>query len=153
LNTAVSITSEFITDGVVLYEEYGDGSRDEYSAFSGGIATDIYLVVLVNEGTASASEILAGAIQDYERGLLVGATTFGKGSVQQPVALSNEQGALRVTVAHWLTPDERLIHGIGLTPDVVVGLTDEDFEQGLDPQLDSAIELVNENAGTPSGQD
>ncbi len=153
LNTAVSITSEFITSGIVLYEEYGDGTRDEYSAFSGGIATDIYLVVLVNQGTASASEILAGAIQDYERGLLVGETTFGKGSVQQPVSLSNDQGALRITVAHFLTPDERLIHGVGLTPEVVVVLTDEDFDNDLDPQLDRAIELINENAGTAGGQD
>jgi len=153
LNTAVAITSEFLTGGVVLYEEYGDGTRDDYSAFSGGIATEIYLVVLVNEGTASASEILAGAIQDYERGLLVGQTTFGKGSVQQPVALSNDQGALRITVAHWLTPDERLIHGVGLTPDVAVELTDEDFENELDPQLDAAIDLINENAATTSVQD
>jgi len=155
LNTAVSITSEFITGGVVLYEEYGDGTRDEYSAFSGGIATDIYLVVLVNQGTASASEILAGAIQDHERGLLVGETTFGKGSVQQPVELSNGQGALRITVAHWVTPDERLIHGVGLAPDVVLVLTDEDVENDLDPQLDRAIELINENAGTTGtgGQD
>jgi carboxyl-terminal processing protease len=148
LNTAVAITSEFLTGGVVLIEEYGDGARDDYSAFSGGIATKIYLVVLVNEGTASASEILAGAIQDYERALLVGQTTFGKGSVQQPVTLSNNQGALRITVAHWLTPDERLIHGVGLTPDVAVELTDEDFENELDPQLDAAIELINGNAAT-----
>lgn len=146
LNTAVSISSEFIASGVVLYEEYGDGTQDDYSAFSGGLATDITLVVLVNEGTASASEILAGAIQDHERGLLVGVTTFGKGSVQQPVELSEGQGALRITIAHWLTPDKRLIHGIGLTPDFIVDLTEEDFEAELDPQLDRAIELINENS-------
>ncbi|MEX2142956.1 MAG: S41 family peptidase [Anaerolineales bacterium] len=147
LNTAVSITSEFITGNrIVLFEEYGDGSRDEYQAFSDGIATQITLIVLVNEGTASASEILAGAIQDYDRGLLVGQTTFGKGSVQQPVALSGGQGALRITVAHWLTPDERLIHGVGLTPDVEVMLSEEDSEAERDPQLDRAIELINENS-------
>jgi len=146
LNTAVSITSEFIPGGVVLYEEYGDGSRDEYEAISGGLATDITLVVLVNEGTASASEILAGAIQDYDRGVLVGQTTFGKGSVQQPVSLSDGQGALRITVAHWLTPDERLIHGIGLTPDFEVVLTEADAEADLDPQLDKAIELILERS-------
>jgi carboxyl-terminal processing protease len=147
LNTAVSVTSEFITGNrIVLYEEYGDGGRDEYQAFSDGVATDIYMVVLINEGTASASEILAGAIQDYERGLLVGMTTYGKGSVQQPIGLSNGQGALRITVAHWLTPDERLIHGIGLAPDVEVALTEEEAAAELDPQLDRAIELIIEQA-------
>jgi carboxyl-terminal processing protease len=71
------------------------------------------------------------------------------------VELSNDQGALRITVAHWLTPDERLIHGVGLTPDVVLVLTDEDVENDLDPQWDRAIELINENAGTTGtgGQD
>lgn len=142
LNTAVEVTSEFIDNGVVLYEEYGDGTRDTYNTFDGGVATQIPMVVLVNGGTASASEILAGAIQDYERGLLVGETTYGKGSVQQPVTLSNGQGALRITVAHWYTPDERLIHGIGLTPDFAVALTEEDFDQGLDPQFDKALEVI-----------
>lgn len=142
LSTAVEVTSEFINDGVVLYEEYGDGTRDTYNAFDDGVATQIPMVVLVNNGTASASEILAGAIQDYERGVLVGETTYGKGSVQQPVTLSNGQGALRITVAHWYTPDERLIHGIGLTPDYEVPLTQEDFDQGLDPQLDKALEVI-----------
>lgn len=142
LSTAVDVTSEFINDGVILYEEYGDGTRDTYNAYAGGIATQIPMVVLVNNGTASASEILAGAIQDYERGVLVGETTYGKGSVQQPVTLSNGQGALRITVAYWYTPDERLIHGIGLTPDYEVPLTQEDFDQGLDPQLDKALEVI-----------
>lgn len=142
LYTAVEISSEFV-DGIVLYEEYGDGERDEYQANEDGIARDIPLVVLVNGGTASASEILAGAIQDYGRGTLVGETTFGKGSVQTPITLSNGEGALRVTIAHWYTPDNRLIHGIGLEPDIVVELTDEDMEQDRDPQLDRAIELIN----------
>jgi carboxyl-terminal processing protease len=144
LYTAVEITSEFVPTGVALYEEYGDGTRDEYNVNPGGLATDIPLVVLVNGGTASASEILAGAIQDYGRGVLVGETTFGKGSVQTPIELSNGEGALRVTIAHWYTPDNRLIHGIGLEPDYVVELTEEDFEQDLDPQLDYAIQLINE---------
>jgi carboxyl-terminal processing protease len=146
LNTAVEITSEFIGDGVVLYEEYGDGTRDTYETQDGGLAIDIPLIVLVNGGTASASEILAGAIQDYERGQLVGETTFGKGSVQISRLLSNGQGALRITIAHWLTPDERQIHGIGLEPDVEVILTEEDLQAQLDPQLDRAIELLQANA-------
>lgn len=142
LHTAVSITSEFIGDGVVLYEEYGDGTSDMYNVEDGGLALDIPIIVLVNQGTASASEILAGAIQDYERGLLLGETTFGKGSVQISRDLSNGQGALRITVAHWLTPDHRLIHGIGLEPDVVVALTEEDLQAQLDPQLDRAVEML-----------
>lgn len=144
LYTAVEITSEFVPTGVALYEEYGDGTRDEYNVNPGGLATEIPLVVLVNGGTASASEILAGAIQDYGRGVLVGVTTFGKGSVQTPIELSNGEGALRVTIAHWYTPDDRLIHGIGLEPDYIVELTEEDAEQDRDPQLDRAIELINE---------
>lgn len=145
LNTAVEITSEFIEDGVVLYEEYGDGTRDTYPAQDGGLAIDIPLIILVNQGTASASEILAGAIQDYGRGQLVGETTFGKGSVQISRLLSDNQGALRITIAHWLTPNERQIHGIGLEPDVVVPLTEEDLQAQRDPQLDRARELLLAN--------
>jgi carboxyl-terminal processing protease len=148
LNTAVEITSEFVEDGVVLYEEYGDGTRDTYKAQDSGLATDIPLIVLVNQGTASASEILAGAIQDYERGQLVGETTFGKGSVQVSRLLSDNKGALRITIAHWLTPDERQIHGIGLEPDVVVPLTEEDLLADRDPQLERAVELLQARSST-----
>ena len=144
LTTAIEVTSQFVNKGVVMYEEYGDGTRREYNALRGGLATDIPLVVLVNEGTASASEITAGAIQDYERGQLVGVTTFGKGSVQSWVPLNNNEGAVRVTIARWLTPDARQIHGVGLTPDVVVELTEEDFEAERDPQLDKAIETADQ---------
>lgn len=142
LHTSVEVASEFIDSGVILYEQYGDGNRDEYTALGDGRATDLPIVVLVNEGSASASEILAGALQDYERAQLVGVQSYGKGSVQQWVPLSDEQGAARVTVARWLTPDERLIDGIGLTPDFIVELTEEDFANDLDPQLDKAIEVL-----------
>jgi carboxyl-terminal processing protease len=142
LNSAVEVASEFIGDGVILYEEYGDGSRDTYDALRGGLATDINMVVLINEGSASASEIVAGAIQDHERGLIVGATSFGKGSVQNWIPLSEEQGAVRVTIARWLTPNGRTIHQIGLEPDYVVVVTEEDIESEHDPQLEKAIELL-----------
>jgi carboxyl-terminal processing protease len=144
LQTSVEVASEFIGKGVILYEQYGDGERTTYQALKNGQATEIPLVVLVNEGTASASEIVAGAIQDYERGKLVGVTTYGKGSVQNLVPLSNDQGAVRVTIAKWLTPDERAIHGEGLQPDVVVEITDEERQAGLDPQLDKAVEVLLE---------
>ena len=142
LSTSVEVASEFIDQGVILYEEYGDGRRDEHKALGNGQATDIPLVVLINEGSASASEILAGALQDYERAKLVGVKSFGKGSVQNWVPLSNNQGAARVTIARWLTPDERLIDHIGLTPDVVVEMTPEDFEAQRDPQLDAAVQTL-----------
>jgi carboxyl-terminal processing protease len=142
LSTAIEIASEFIGEGVLMYEEFGDGSSETYQSFGDGLATEIPMVVLINAGSASASEIVAGAIQDYERGPLVGTTSFGKGSVQYWLPLSDD-GAVRVTIALWYTPEERQIHDIGLTPDVVVELTDEDVTAGLDPQLDAAIEILN----------
>lgn len=139
---AVEITSEFVSDGVIMYQVFGDGSRETYEAVEGGLATEIPLVVLINEGSASGSEILAGAIQDYGRGLLVGTTSFGKGSVQNWIPLVDDQGLVRVTIARWLTPNGRTIHGIGLEPDYVVEFTEEDIENEHDPQLAKAIELL-----------
>ena len=142
LETAIDVASEFIPGGVIMYEEYGDGTRETYEARRGGSATEIPLVVLINEGSASASEIVAGAIQDRGRGQLVGETSFGKGSVQTYNALVNDQGAVRVTIARWLTPNQRQINEIGLEPDVKVEITEEDLEAGVDPQLERAIELL-----------
>ena len=142
LTSAIDIGSEFIPEGVIAYEEYGDGTRDTYNASGDGIAYNIPMVVLVNEYSASASELVAGALQDYGRATLVGVTTFGKGSVQNWIPLSDEQGAVRVTIARWLTPKERWIHEVGLVPEYVVELTDEDLAAGNDPQLQKAIELL-----------
>ncbi len=142
LHTSVEVASEFIDDGVILYEQFGDGQRQEYAALGNGRVTNLPVVVLVNEGSASASEILAGALQDYERAQLVGVITYGKGSVQQWIPLSGDNGAARVTIARWLTPDERLIDGIGLTPDFIIELTEEDIDAERDPQLDKAIEVL-----------
>jgi carboxyl-terminal processing protease len=144
LQTAVEVVSEFVPSGVVLIEKYGDGTQDTYEARTGGLATKIPLVVLVNEGSASASEIVAGAIQDYGRAELVGMTTFGKGSVQIWTPLSENQGAVRVTIAKWLTPNGRTIHEVGLEPDFEVELTEEDFRAERDPQLDKAIEVLEQ---------
>jgi carboxyl-terminal processing protease len=144
LSTSVEVTSQFLSDGVVLYEQYGDGARTTYEVESGGLATDIPMVVLINEGTASASEIVAGALQDYGRARLVGVTSYGKGSVQNWIPLSDDQGAVRITIAKWLTPDERTIHHTGLTPDVVVEMTEEDYKADRDPQLDKAVEVLTE---------
>jgi carboxyl-terminal processing protease len=144
LNTAIQVVSEFIGDGVVMYEQYGDGTTYTFDAIPGGLATEIPLVVLVNEGTASASEITAGAIQDYGRAPLVGVTTYGKGTVQSWIELDDNAGGIRVTIARWLTPDGRQISEVGLEPDYVVEMTEEDYEAGRDPQLDKAIEVLQE---------
>lgn len=142
LETAVEVTSQFIDSGNVLLEEYGDGTKTEYSALKGGLALKIPMVVLVNEGSASASEITAGALQDTGRAKLVGVTTYGKGTVQNWTGLKDNQGAVRITIARWLTPKERQINGKGLTPDVEVQMTEEDYTAGRDPQLDKAVELL-----------
>ena len=142
LVTAIDVASEFISDGTVMVEAYGDGREDVYEARRGDRRLEIPLVVLVNEGSASASEIVAGAIQDLGRGYLVGVTTFGKGSVQNYVPLDDNQGAVRVTIARWLTPNRRQIHELGLQPDFVVEFADADFEAGRDPQLEKAIEVL-----------
>lgn len=145
LQTAVSVASEFIAEGVILYEDYGGEEEiKEYTARRGGKATDIPLVVLVNQGSASASEIVAGAIQDHERAPLVGTVTFGKGSVQNWIELTNDQGAVRVTIARWLTPDKRQISEKGLTPEYEVPVTEEELENEEDPQLDKAIEVLKD---------
>ena len=167
VESAVNITSEFIDEGVVFYEVYGDGTRDIHEVDGEGLATEIPLIVLVDQGSASASEIFSGAIQDNNRGLLVGTTTFGKGSVQYWIPLSNDQGAVRVTIASWITPNERLIHQTGLKPDIpimgipkaliddgfdvsvleidekdIVILSDQEILDGRDVQLEKAIEIL-----------
>lgn len=143
LVTAIEITSEFVSKGIVMYEEYGDGSRESYNAQPGGLATEIPLVVLINEGTASASEITAGAIQDYGRGTLIGVTSYGKGSVQNWIPLRTEAGGVRITIARWLTPNGNQINEVGLTPDIEVPYTQEDVDADRDPQLDAAINFLN----------
>jgi len=145
LDSAIQITSEFVDKSPIMYQEYGNGERITYDAKPFGIGTKIPLVVLINGGSASASEITAGAIQDYERGVLVGTQSYGKGSVQNWIALLNEEGAIRVTVARWLTPNERQINSVGLTPNYVVELTEENIQAGVDTQLEKAIDLLKEN--------
>ncbi|MHB8087446.1 MAG: S41 family peptidase, partial [Anaerolineaceae bacterium] len=144
LITAIEVISQFIPSGIVMYEQEQNGEETTYSAEPGGLATEIPLVVLVNEGSASASEITAGAIQDFGRGTLVGVTTYGKGSVQNWIPLNNNQGAVRITVARWLTPNHRQINDVGLTPDVVVEITEADFDAGIDTQLNKAIEILSQ---------
>jgi carboxyl-terminal processing protease len=144
LDTAIAVGSEFIPSGVVAYEEYGDGKRNTFNASGQGIATQIPMVVLVNEWTASASEVVAGALQDQERAQLVGVTTYGKGTAQNWIPLTNDEGAIRVTIARWLTPNERNVTGTGLTPDVEVKISDADAKAAIDTQLNKAIEILSQ---------
>ena len=144
VDSAVDVASQFIKEDVVMYEQYGDGTLKTEYANNSGLARDIPLVVLVNEGTASASEIVAGAIQDYGRAKIVGVQSYGKGSEQTWRTLVDDQGAIRVTVAAWLTPLKRQINEVGLTPDYIVELTEEDIKNGKDPQLQKAIELLSQ---------
>ncbi|MCS6843163.1 MAG: S41 family peptidase [Caldilineales bacterium] len=141
LRTAVDIADEFLPEGTVLIERFKDGEEQVYASTDRGRAEEIPLVVLVNEASASASEIVAGAIQDRQRAILIGAQTFGKGSVQVPHNLS-DGSLLRVTTARWFTPNDRQINGEGLLPDIVVPMSDEDIEAGRDPQLDRAVEYL-----------
>ena len=107
------------------------------------MAVNIPVVVLINAGTASGSEIVAAVIQEYDRGLLVGETSFGKGSVQNWIELSGDAGAIRVTVARWYTPDDKQIGEIGLIPDIEVLIPEDVGEEDL--PLDKAIELLSQS--------
>ena len=142
LDQGIAVASEFLPEGkVVVYEKSGDGRLEENMSLGNGVALDIPMVVLVNEGSASASEIVAGALQDYGRAKLVGITSYGKGSVQSVNQLG-DGSIVAITSAQWLTPNQRLIQDVGLTPDVYVEYTEADFDAKRDPQLDAAVETL-----------
>lgn len=146
LSASVEVASEFMSGGVVLYEERQDGQQKPYYARRGGLAVDWPLVVLIDGASASGAEIIAGALQDSGRAQLVGEKSFGKGSVQHVHDLS-DGSSLHVTVARWLTPRRQQIDQQGLSPDLVVALTQEDVEAGRDPQLDRAVEQLGAMLG------
>lgn len=156
LDQAISVTSQFLPGGNVLLEEDAEGNRTAYAVEAGGQATDLPLVVLVNPGTASSSEIFAGAVQDQQRGQVVGETTFGTGTVLQPYTLQ-DGSELLLGVKQWLTPNGRLIRNQGIQPDEVVELplgsdlltplvfrdmSLEAIRTSQDTQLQKALELL-----------
>ncbi|MEA3346186.1 MAG: S41 family peptidase [Chloroflexota bacterium] len=143
LDTAVDISGLFLRqDQVILIELRKGGERKTYRAEGRPLVTDIPLVVLINGGSASASEIVAGAIKDNDRGVLLGEPTFGKGSVQLPHQLS-DGSELHITIAQWLTPSGHALRdGNSLLPDIPVSMTSRDFQAGRDPQLNQAIEYL-----------
>jgi carboxyl-terminal processing protease len=140
LDESIAIGDLFLDDGVVLFERNADGLDRTFGSDDGDIGEAIPLVVLVNGGSASASEIVAGAIQDTGRGILIGTTTFGKGSVQTVHELS-DGSELRVTIARWYTPADHSIDKEGITPDIEVEFP-LDTPEDEDPQLDRAIEYL-----------
>ncbi|MFA5925362.1 MAG: S41 family peptidase [Parcubacteria group bacterium] len=144
LESAIDISSKFIPEGkLVVSEENRDGDKDDYPARGGSILEGIPVVVLVNSGSASASEITAGALRDELDAPLIGKKTFGKGSVQQLEKLSGGS-TLRVTIARWLTPNGDYIMEKGIDPNIDIDLSEEDYNNDRDPQMDKATEVLKE---------
>lgn len=142
LDSAVNITSYFLdTDKIVTIERFGNGKEQIYKTRPNGILKDYPLIILINEGSASASEILAGAIKDNRGITLIGKKSFGKGSVQEIRNLS-DGASLKITIAKWFTPKDMSISDHGIMPDIEVELTEDDFKAEKDPQLDKAKELI-----------
>ncbi|MAG11430.1 MAG: peptidase S41 [Parcubacteria group bacterium] len=136
LTTAVQMASEWIPQGPIVVEKFSDGTKENYLREGKLRLLDMPTVVLVNGGSASGSEIVAGALQDHEKATLVGTQTFGKGSVQDLEQLS-DGSAIKITIAEWFTPNNRAINGVGIEPDIII-------EQGEDLTIDDAYEKAKE---------
>jgi carboxyl-terminal processing protease len=142
LEGAVALTSMFVKEGTVV--TVAGRSDDEVHSVTGNpVLPDLPVVILINEGSASASEIFAGAMKDYDRATLIGMKSFGKGTVQEIVDLPGG-ASLRVTVARWLTPKGTDIGKVGIMPDIIVDRTVDDFKANKDPQLQAAIEVLTQ---------
>ncbi|PIR95111.1 hypothetical protein COT95_00475 [Candidatus Falkowbacteria bacterium CG10_big_fil_rev_8_21_14_0_10_37_6] len=143
LDTAIEVASEWVDEGVIVSEKKSDDSGNDYLARGRARLAEYRTVVLVNEGSASASEIVSGALKDYEKATIIGMRTFGKGSVQELAPLK-DGSSLKVTVAKWLTPKGINISDEGIIPDEEIDLTDEDYSTDKDPQMDKAIEIITQ---------
>ncbi|HSH03475.1 MAG TPA: S41 family peptidase [Anaerolineae bacterium] len=140
LDAAVSVSDHFLDEVPVLYQQSRGQGEQTFFTTDETIAGDVPLLVLVNQGTASAAEIVAGALMDHERARLLGAQTFGKGSVQLVYDLS-DGSSVHITAAKWLTPNRQQIDQQGLVPDEAITITQEDVDNGRDPVLERAIEI------------
>lgn len=148
LDTSVEVADKFLEEGVIVSTKGRDKSQDQiYRAEKPGTYTNFPIVVLINKGSASAAEIVAGAIRDNNRGLLVGTTTFGKGSVQSLVPVEKGESAIKLTTAKYYTPSGKLIHNIGIAPDIVVELNTEETKnlQEYLSKLNNADSLKKDN--------
>ncbi len=145
LDTVCEIASQLLPEGTIVYTVDKDGNRVDYNC-DGKNQFDMPMVVLVNGYSASASEILAGAIKDYKMGTLVGTTTYGKGIVQRIIPFSDGT-AVKLTVSKYYTPNGINIHGTGIDPDVEIEYDPEAAENGVDNQLDKALEIIAEEIG------
>lgn len=142
LSSAVEVSSAFIEEGVILYESFVDGSEQTFEANGNYAGITVPIVVLVNENSASASELVSGAIQDLNVATIIGEVSFGKGTVQTLQELSNES-AVRLTIARYLLPTRRWIHEVGITPDIIIEFDElEAGEDTPDPQLEAAINTI-----------
>ncbi|KKU55754.1 MAG: Carboxyl-terminal protease [Candidatus Moranbacteria bacterium GW2011_GWE1_49_15] len=148
LDASISVASKMLPKGkIVVIEENADKTRKEVAARGGDVSSEIETVIIINEGSASAAEILAGALEENRENVtLVGKKSFGKGSVQELVRLPQGTAA-KITVARWLTPKGNQINEVGISPEVEVELTNEDYENDRDPQLDRAFEIIREKIG------
>ena len=139
IDTVVDMTSHLLSSGLVLYQIDGHGNRTDYEVQSNGIAQAIPTVVLINNFSASSSEIMAGALRDHNRAQLIGTTTFGKGSVNVQRGLSDGSG-IYYSIAKWYTPNGTMIENSGIEPNIMV----DDDPRGIeDFQLDKAIEILS----------
>ena len=141
LKAAVAVASQFLEEGIAVYVIDGEGNEEEWRVEEGGLATKLPLVVLVNSNSASSSEVVAGALQDHMRGIVIGTQTLGKGTVNHFRELS-DGSAIYITSARWYTPNRQQIEGQGITPDEIIEITEDDLARGYDPQLERAIEYV-----------
>lgn len=146
LDAAVEIADLFLAEGIILTERYGNGNEHVYRADEEQLGGGLPIAILVDEGSASAAEVVAGAIRDNGRAILVGQTTFGKGTVQTWQPLSNE-GGVRITIARWLTPQGTWVNEGGLVPDIEIALPEDGGEgEQLDTQLQAAMDYLTGRA-------
>ncbi|MBI4094593.1 MAG: S41 family peptidase [Candidatus Liptonbacteria bacterium] len=141
LNVAIDVSGWFLNRGTLVVKKEGTGENEQFFANGNELLAKFPVVIVINKGSASASEILAGALHDQRNVKLVGETSFGKGTVQELENLK-DGSSLKVTTAHWVLPSGKILEGEGIPPDVEVALTEEDVKNKKDPQLEKALEIL-----------
>ena len=148
LDQCVEIASHFIKEGEIVTYTIDKYDQKVVSKSKGGDLLGMPLVVLVDGGSASASEVVTGALRDHDAATIIGTTTFGKGIVQQLISLPDNEGGLKVTTSKYYTPDGENIHGTGISPDITVEIPQEvlevEYSRNIDPQFQKALEVIKE---------